>query len=135
MRKAPSKSADVIRTLDHANISVLEYVKDASGQEWAKIRLLNDGIEGYIAKQYFKHSEAGYKKDTEQSIGRGHIVGTNVIMRNGASREADPVGEFKHNESLEILKYENMPNGEQWVKVRKGNGEKGFVFAKYFQKD
>ena len=135
LRKEPSKNSDVIRTLDHANISVLEFVKDTSGQEWAKVRLLNDGTEGYIAKQYFKHSEAGYRKDTERSIGRGHIAGTNVIMRNGASREADPIGEFKDNESLEILKYENMPNGERWIKIRRSNGDKGFVFGKYLQKD
>ena len=135
LRKAPSKNADVIKTLDHTNVSVLEFVTDASGQEWVKVSLLNDGTEGYIAKQYFKHSEAGYRKDSEQSIGRGHIVGTNVIMRNGASREADPIGEFKNNESLEILKYENMPGGEQWVKIRRSNGKKGFVFAKYLQKD
>ena len=70
-----------------------------------------------------------------QAIGQGHIVGTEVTMRNGQAREADPIGVFKNGESVEILKFVDTPNGEQWVKVRRNNGDKGFVFSRYLRKD
>ena len=66
---------------------------------------------------------------------KGHIVGTDVIMRAGEARESDPIGTFNKNESVEILKYVNNSNGEVWVRVRRNNGDKGFVFGKYLQKD
>ena len=56
-------------------------------------------------------------------------------MRNGQAREADPIGVFKNGESVEILKFVDTPNGEQWVKVRRNNGDKGFVFSRYLLKD
>ena len=135
LREAPSLESHVIRTLDHDNIVVLEFTKDADSREWARVRLLADGTEGYIAKEYFKHSVAGYRKDTELSIGKGHIVGTDVIMRAGEARESDPIGTFNKNESVEILKYVSNSNGEVWVRVRRNNGDRGFVFGKYLQKD
>ena len=134
-RKGPSLDAEVIRGLDHANVQVIAFTTDSSGREWAQVRLLEDGTEGYIAKEYFKHSTSGYRKDTEQAIGQGHIVGTEVTMRNGQAREADPIGVFKNGESVEILKFVDTPNGEQWVKVRRNNGDKGFVFSRYLRKD
>lgn len=135
LREAPTIDAKVIRTLDHANVTVFAFTKDSTGREWAHVRLLDDGTVGYIAKQYFKHSSSGYRKDTEQAIGQGHIVGTEVIMRNGQAREADPIGVFNKGETVEILKFVVTPNGEQWVKVRRKNGEKGFVFGKYLRQD
>lgn len=135
LRKEPSLEAEVIRGLDHSNVQVTSFTTDNSGREWAQVRLLDDGSIGYIAKEYFKHSTSGYRKDTEPSIGQGHIVGTGVIMRNGQAREADPIGEFNNGESVEILKYVNTPNGEQWVRVRRNNGKKGFVFGKYLKRE
>lgn len=135
LRKEPSLEAEVIRGLDHSNVQVISFTTDNSGREWAQVRLLDDGSIGYIAKEYFKHSTSGYRKDTEPSIGQGHIVGTGVIMRNGQAREADPIGEFNNGESVEILKYVNTPNGEQWVRVRRNNGKKGFVFGKYLKRE
>ena len=135
LRKGPSLDAEVIRGLDHANVQVIAFTTDSSGREWAQVRLLEDGTEGYIAKEYFKHSTSGYRKDTEQAIGQGHIVGTEVTMRNGQAREADPIGVFKNGESVEILKFVDTPRGELWVKVRRSNGDKGFVFGQYLRKD
>lgn len=135
LRKGPSMDAEVIRSLDHTNVQVISFVTDNSGREWAQVRLLEEGTTGYIAKEYFKHSVAGYRKDTEPSIGRGHIVGTNVIMRGGPAREADPIGEFNNNESVELLKFDTSGTGEQWAKVRRSNGDKGYVFGKFFQRD
>ena len=63
------------------------------------------------------------------------LFANECFINGGVERESDPIGTFNKNESVEILKYVNNSNGEVWVRVRRNNGDRGFVFGKYLQKD
>ena len=59
----------------------------------------------------------------------GKITGTEVRMRGGPGTEYKILGAFEKGETVEILE-----DGNGWFKVRRKNGETGWVSADFCKK-
>ena len=102
----------------------------ATGYKWYQV-VRGDGTEGWIAADYLNVEEgARVRADAILETRKGRISATEVRMRSDASLNGDIIGYFDKDEVVTIL---DAAEGEgmQWIKVRREDGEVGWVAAAY----
>lgn len=102
----------------------------ATGYKWYQV-VRGDGTEGWIAADYLNVEEgARVRADAILENRKGRISATEVRMRSDPSLNGDIIGYFDKDEVVTIL---DAAEGEgmQWIKVRREDGEVGWVAAAY----
>ena len=102
----------------------------ATGYKWYQV-VRGDGTEGWIAADYLNVEEgARVRADAILENHKGRISATEVRMRSDPSLNGDIIGYFDKDEVVTIL---DAAEGEgmQWIKVRREDGEVGWVAAAY----
>jgi len=102
-----------------------------NGSKWYNVRR-TDGTSGWVAADYCGYGSDA-KSDTEVSADKqGKIVGTDVRMRSEPSLDAEVLAYFTNGETVTIL---DTATGSAltWTKVKRANGNIGWVSSTYCQ--
>ena len=130
MRRGPGLDQDIIGVFDDGEaLSVLKS-DVASGMKWYEVTRAN-GATGWIAADYcVVADEYNVPSGAVQNGRKGVITGTEVRMRGDASLNGDVLGYFEQGETVTILDAADG-GGMNWLRVRRENGETGWVAAAY----
>lgn len=124
MRKSPSTSASVIRTLKKGeDITILDKVN----KYWYQIKDSNGKV-GYIStsSKYVSVSEGNTSSGSNGSVSDNQATGViqaSVSFRKGASTSSERMRYLKKGEKVTVL---DKPNS-YWYKVKDSNGVTGYV--------
>ena len=123
-------AGDIIGVFDDGEaLSVLKS-DVASGMKWYEVTRAN-GATGWIAADYcVVADEYNVPSGAVQNGRKGVITGTEVRMRGDASLNGDVLGYFEQGETVTILDAADG-GGMNWLRVRRENGETGWVAAAY----
>jgi SH3-like domain-containing protein len=127
------------------NTSILGYFEDgetltvtrrdvADGMKWYEVTR-SDGSTGWIAANYCVVSdESDVPSAALEEERKGVITGTEVRMRGDASLNGDILDYFEKGEEVTILDAADG-GGMNWLRVRRSNGQVGWVAAAYCQEE
>lgn len=130
MRRGPGLDQDIIGVFDDGEVLSVLKSDVASGMKWYEVTRAN-GATGWIAADYcVVADEYEVPSDAVQNGRKGVITGTEVRMRGDASLNGDVLGYFEQGETVTILDAADG-GGMNWLRVRRENGETGWVAAAY----
>lgn len=110
---------------------VVEVLKSdvVNGMKWYNVKRTN-GVSGWVASDYCSLEEnANVPVAAPAETKTGRIVGTEVRMRSDPSLNADVLEYFNNSEEVTIL--DASSTDLNWIKVKRANGQIGWVAADY----
>jgi uncharacterized protein YgiM (DUF1202 family) len=134
MRNAAGTDSEILGYFeDGESLRVLKSdVKN--GMKWYQV-IRADGSTGWIAADYcVVPDESAVPSETVQEERKGVITGTEVRMRGDASLNGDILDYFEKGEEVTILDAADG-GGMNWLRVRRSNGQVGWVAAAYCQEE
>lgn len=130
MRRGPGLDQDIIGVFDDGEVLSVLKSDVASGMKWYEVTRAS-GATGWIAADYcVVADEYDVPSEAVQNGRKGVITGTEVRMRGDASLNGDVLGYFEQGETVTILDAADG-GGMNWLRVRRENGETGWVAAAY----
>ena len=129
MRSGAGTATDILGYFEKGE--VVEVLKSdvVGGTKWYQVTRTN-GATGWVSGDYCSVAEgANVPSTTTGGEKKGKITGTEVRMRSDPSLDADILNYFNNNEEVVIL--DATSTDRNWTKVKRSNGEIGWVASDY----
>ena len=128
LRAQPGLNTKILGVLQDGEQVRLGKQQMADGLSWTYVARKNNDV-GWVATQYCKMvSESFPANNAEKCL----ITGEDVRMRSEPNVNADVLDLFVKGENVELLDKVNA-NDRDWCKVKRNNGNIGWVAAEYCQ--
>lgn len=128
VREQAGLNTKIIGILQDGELVRLGSQQMADGLSWSYVVRKNNDA-GWVATQFCKILSEGV---TVKNTDKGIITGEDVRMRSEPNVNADVLDWFVKGESVELLDKVNA-NDRDWCKVKRSNGNIGWVAAEYCQ--
>ena len=130
MRSGAGTNTDILGYFEDGEAVTVLQSDVRGGRKWYQVTRKN-GVTGWVAGEYCRVADTGTVPSATFAADRkGRITGTEVRMRGDPSENGDVLDYFEKDEVVIILDAQEG-GGINWTKVRRDNGEIGWVASDY----
>lgn len=129
MRSGAGTSTDILGYFEKGEVVEVLRSDVVNGTKWYEVTRTN-GATGWVSGDYCSLADgSNVPAVTASGEKKGKITGTEVRMRSDPSLDADVLNYFNKDEEVTIL--DATSTDRNWTKVKRSNGETGWVASDY----
>lgn len=129
MRDAAGLDSNILGYFEKGEVVKVNSNSVVNGRKWFNVTR-TDGATGWIAADYCSVEGESTVPVAATTAKKGRIVGTDVRMRSDPNLNGDVLEYFANGEEVTILDAASGSDMD-WTKVRRSNGEEGWVASAY----